>query len=772
MRTTRRQFLKWSGMAAVGTVAFIGCDIRGEELLVESPSTMPEDLVSGLEAWYATLCAQCGAGEGVIVRVIGGRAIKIEGNPYHPVSGGKSFARCQAGLQALYNPDRLRGPLRRVGDRRSELTGISWEEALADLTKRLADASPGSVVLVTGPQRGTLGKVVQGFGSTYGAQHLVHEPMEQTVLRAAIKQVFGLDQLPVFDLARADYVLNFGADFLSTWLSPVFYNRAYGEFRQGDRPRGTLVQVEPRFSLTAANADRWLYIDPGKEGVLALSLAYVLLADHQGQINRRAAEDMTGGQGASYLEAFAPEKVAQELGVGWDAGKVRALAEEFAGHRRSLAIGGGPAGSHTNGLFNLKAIYSLNYLVGNVGREGGILFNPAPPLKDVPASAPGATLADWQRLVDRMRAGQVRLLLVHGSNPAYGLPAQLGFAAALEQVPQVVSCSSFMDETAALADLVLPDHVYLEAWGDDIPEPGPGYQTVTLQQPVVHPFKPGRDDPGTRAFGDVLLDVAKRLGGKAAEALPWKDMREAVRDTARQLHALGRGSVSAGDFEVFWNTLLQWGGWWDEKAVGPSVPGVPPRFDRDAVRPEFEGRPEEFPFYLVPFASHSLADGSGANLPWLQATPDPLTTAVWHTWAEVHPEDARRLGLKEGDELVVETPAGSVRRVLARPHPAAAPGVIAIPTGQGHTVYGDFPVGLGLKRYFSVVGRDRGANVFSILAPKRERETGALAWGATRVRIAKTGEWIRLSKFEGVVTPMFPKEVIPLARLSGEKRGS
>ena len=766
MKTTRRNFLKWSGIGALGTIVFNGCGIPDEELHVQSPAQMPEDLVSGLEAWYATSCAQCGAGEGIIVRVIEGRAIKIEGNPDHPVSQGKSSVRCQAGLQALYNPDRITGPLRRVGARGSgEFEPIGWGEAEQQLMGHLNQqvGNPGSVVMVTEPLRGTLGMVAGKFMDAYGGSHMAFESMEQTVLRAAVKRVFQQDRLPDFDIANADYILNFGADFLSTWLSPVRYSRAYGEFRQGDRSRGTLVQVEPRMSMTAANADRWIYVNPGWEGVLAISIAYVLMSNHSDRIDEAAAQAMTGGRGAADLAAFAPQEVADDVGV--SAQSIEKLAEELVTHSRSLVIGGGPAGAHTNGLTNLSAIYSLNHLVGSVGKTGGVIFNPDSSLGDVPATAEVASYTDWQTLSDKMRADEINLMLVRGANPVYGLPDSLDFRAAIDDVPTLVSFSSFIDETTALADLVMPDHVYLEAWGDDIPEPGPGYQAVTFQQPVVYPFY-READRGTKAFGDVLLGVAQQMGGSVAGELPWPTMKEALRSSAQKLHALGRGSVQAGDFEAFWNTILQRGGWWDSNAKGPAQAGTPPRAPQrlEDARPDIQGPTGEDAFHLMPFSSLSLTDGKGANLPWLQATPDPLTTAVWHTWAEINLKQAEDMGIKEGDHLEIQSPTGNIVTVLAYPTPAAAPGVLSVPTGQGHTVYGDFEVGPDISRFRSLVGKGRGANVLSLLAPRTVNDTGVLAWSATRVRVVRTGEWTRLSKFEGTVPATLPSEVIPVTR--------
>ena len=135
----------------------------------------------------------------------------------------------------------------------------------------------------------------------------------------------------------------------------------------------------------------------------------------------------------------------------------------------------------------MKAIYSLNFLLDSINKDGGIKFNPSSPLSEEDAASDVAAFADWEDLRNRMSAGQVGALLVHGANPAYTLES-IDFAGAAGGVGTVVSFASFIDETAALADLILPDHTYLESWGDDVPNPGPGYQVVTLQQPVVFPF--------------------------------------------------------------------------------------------------------------------------------------------------------------------------------------------------------------------------------------------------------------------------------------------
>ena len=734
MGLTRRQFLTLTGGSASAAVLFAACGVPEDELLVESPLRMPEDLVSGRDNWYATLCRECSTSEGVVVRVMEGRAKKIEGNVDYPVNAGKHSARCEASLQALYNPDRIRGPLVRAGERGAvQFEEISWTDAIGRLTFQLqnlqASRRQQGMVLATGPGGGHAGLVGRRFVEKFGGKYAPYETLESTNLKMAMSAVFGQERIPDFDIENSNFILSFGADFLNTWGSPVRYSRGYGNFRQGDRERGTHYHVDSRFSMTAANADRWVPVMPGMEGLLALSVAYVIVEDGLG--NADAVQALTGGD-AEVLSAFAPEMVAEKVGVSVE--KITSLAHDFAGHGPAIAIGGGSAGAHTNGLFNMIAIYSLNHLVGSVGQPGGITFNPASPLGDISDSSSMATLSNWQETVSDMRLGRVNALLVRGADPFYGLPASLNIREASYDVPFICSFSDIMDDTTAMSDLVLPQHSPLEDWGTDAPVFGPGYEVIGFQQPVVRPFFENRGpELGTRNFGDVLLAVAQglnldlELGGSA--------FKEILQSEARKLFELNRGSVRANDFGSFWNGTLQRGGWWDTNARSSDAV-TPPSELPEFQEPEFEGG-DRFEYYLTPFSQTGIGEGQRAHLPWMQATPDPITTATWRTWIEINSRLAEELDIREGDVIKVTSPRGSIE-ALAYPHPGAPPYTVSIPFGQGHSAGG---------RY----AKDRGANVFSILAPLTDDESGAFAWAATKVNIEKTDDWVRVPKFENTV---------------------
>ena len=747
MDLTRRQFITLMSGSAATAVVFQACGVPEDELKAQASIQMPEDLVTGLDNWYATLCRQCPTSDGIVVRVVEGRAKKIEGNVDYPINQGKHSARCEAGLQGVYHPDRISAPLVRVGERGSgQWDEISWTDAVARLANQLQQLdSTDRVVMATDPVGSHLGMVVERFRSKLNARHVPYEPLERTNLVAAMSQVFNKDDLlyepgrfvmPDFDIENTNYLLSFGADFLNTWLSPIRYARGYGHFRQGDRQRGTFVHADSRFSMTGANADEWLYVRPGQEGLLALSIAEVIISEGLG--DGAAAEAMTG-DGAVDLASFAPELVAGDIGV--EAKTIRQVAHDFATNRPSLAIGGGSAGAQTNGLSNLAAIYSLNYLVGAVGQRGGVIFNPAPILTGLRPAQAGASFDEWFRLVGDMEQGRVDALLVRGADPMYGLPSSAGFRDAAFNVPLIVSFSGHMDDTTAMADLVLPEHNYLEDWGSDIPDPGPGHQMVGFQQPVVRPFFESRGaHHGTRGFADVLMALAQVM--EVDLELPGETFMEVVQDGARQLYESGSGVAGPvrakdyPDFRSFWNGALQNGSWRDESARFDGGPHAPPRLADTFEKPSFDGFPRDSDaFHLVPFASASLTDGRGAHLPWLQATPDPVTTATWSTWVEINMRKAEEMGIKEGDVVRVVNGSGGSIEALAYPHPGISPEVVCVPVGQGHSAGGRYAKG-------------RGSNVLSILAPKTAG-TGALAWAATRVKIEKTGRWKRLPKFEG-----------------------
>ncbi|HEX2203577.1 MAG TPA: hypothetical protein VHG91_09780, partial [Longimicrobium sp.] len=436
----------------------------------------PEEIVPGVPTYYASTCRECPAGCGIHVETHEGRVTKVEGNPDHPVSRGNTCARGQASVQGLYHPDRYRGPQIVETDVGGAPRDVSWSVAEQEVARQIRAAPRGSVVFLTGNYAGTMDRLVDEFVAGVGGRRVRYAPLEDTPRD--------------LDFADADVLVSFGADFLETWGSPVDYAWQFSQMHAYKRggTRGTFVWVGPHRPLTGLNADLWLETKPGTEALIAQALA--------GSLSPAEAARQTGVN---------PQKLERALGF-WNAG------------RRKVALGPGAAIQGRNAAALSAAIAGLN------GRAA-----PAP-----------ADMRPMVQLVEDMRAGRVRVLLVDAENPAYSLPGGVKFAEALRRVPVRVSFSSFPDDTSRLANFILPQSHFLERWDDYTPRPG----VFDLVQPAMRPVF------NTKAVGDVLLSMASDLGialtgGGATAARGWDEyLRNAW--TARAGGAAWRDALKNG----------------------------------------------------------------------------------------------------------------------------------------------------------------------------------------------------------------------------------
>lgn len=721
----RRAFIKLT--AITGTSATLArCGNPEHQLIRFIPD---EELIPGVAQWRPSICPACQAGCGLHVRVMEADAEvtrngqagvvrmnvakKLEGNPAHPINQGALCPRGQASIQITYHPDRIAGPLKRNGPRGSgRFQPVSWDDALAELVSRLDSLADGNdqraLTFLTSRRPGVRHDLVVRFLRAFGAHPpIVFELFGDDVLRRANRRSFGREQLPTFDLARSRSVIAFGADFLGTWNSSVAQNGGYGRMRQGQPGvRGRFVHVEPRMSLTGANADEWVPITPGTDGVLALGLAHVLMAE-------KLRDAGTGGQAGAQIDGwsdglpdYAPAVVERLTGV--PAARLQRLAREFVQAGPALAIIGGAPLAHTNGLFHALAVNALNALVGAVEQPGGLFFMPQ--VERMESRSIADILAE--------EPSPVQALLIDTANPVFATPRAWRVREALEKIPFIASFGSFLDETSILSDLILPDHSFLESWVDAAPESGALVAVKGVAPPAMRPLLQ------TRATPDVVLEVGRRLRRPLTADLPWETFEQALQAAF--------GTLPGATPDEVWMTAQEQGGWWG--ASSPPSPRASSDVQRAAtagaevrfVEAQFDGAATEFPFYFLPYASQAFFDGSLAHLPWLQELPDPLTSAMWSSWVEINTSTARRLGIAQGDIVEIASRHGSLR-APALVSPGIAPDIVAMPVGQGH-------------ESFTRVASGRGANPIRLLAPMTEPETGALAWAATRVRITRVGD--------------------------------
>lgn len=715
---SRKEFLNLLKVGGATTIALSGCGRMARYVTRQPYTEMPEYQLPGESVHYATTCQECPAGCGLIVRTVEGRAIKVEGNPDHPVNHGKTCSRGQATVQGLYDPDRFQGPVQQSTRGSGQFSPLTWEEGIEIVADVLGDTDPGKMAFYLGLTQDHLYDFISELAGSLGAPQPIRFgalglfEARQTLIKAT-ERLFGRAEIPFFDIERAEVTLSFGANFTETWLSPVAYSQSYGEMRQGDpAKRGYLFQFESRMSQTAANADEWIPIKPGTEGRVALAIGKV------------AAMESKLGVPPAYRRVDV-EQAAEAADVSPDT--LIEIGRLFGKADKRVALPGGHALSHGNGYENALSILSLNALEEGDIAGGGVFFLPATSLHEDGAGLPNS-LADIEALVEKMMGGQVETLFIHGTDPLFELPESLGFRDALKNVARVISFSPFNDDTTQMADYVFPDHTPLESWGYQKHILASDRMVISGSQPVVGPLH------NTHATIDVFLAALEGAGGTHAEALDYDDEVDYLQGSVKSLMG-DDGFYEAEVIEGFWSKFLQYGGWWAEDAgldKGSLAQSLPENFTIPDV--EFEAGSEGgHQLHLQIYPLSSLGDGRGANRPWLQETPNAMTTVMWNTWVEMNPRTAGEMGLKNGDLLEITSPKGSITAALYV-YPAIRPDTIAVPYGQGHQALGRYAEG-------------RGANPFKLLEILTNG-AGDLAYGDGTVRVEKTGEKANLSAFE------------------------
>jgi anaerobic selenocysteine-containing dehydrogenase len=714
MDLNRRTLLKVLGLTAAGS-ALPGCEREVHNLV---PYLLPDDhIVPGVATWYATTCQECEAGCGILARVMEGRIKKLEGNPEHPINKGKLCAMGQAGLQGVYNPDRLTHPLMREGKRGDgHWRAITWEEGIETWVAKL-QSHRQSTCLITRPVNGSLATLFDKVMGHVSGRILIQESREDHTLRAATAQSFGVNTLPFYDLAQADYVLSFGAPFLEHWLSPVAYGIAFGQFRQG-RPtvRGRYIQIEPRLSLTAANADQWIPITPGTEGLIAIGIGQVLIQESLTRTASPLSPSMNDIFFSSSLDAIAAKTDILPK-------TIRQLTREIASAGAPVILGGGPASSHTNSTITLTLLSALNFLLGNVDQPGGLQWRTQPPF---PVPAANMTLSSdrhFSALADSFGRADYTLLHLYRADPLFTLPPSTNIEHVFTQARFIVSFSSFLDDSTSRADLILPDHDPLESWGDHVFQDGSPQPVLSLSQPVIRPLY------DTRAIGDVWLEAARQLGEPLSSELPWRSLKDMMQATWVPFLQAQEGD---GPADNLWRLALQRGGCWPDTSLS-SETNLPPEV-LAYEEPQFVGQADAYPFYFYPFLSLALYDGRGANRPWLQELPDPLTTHMWGSWIEINPRTAGQLNIHHGDIARITSQYGAVDAPVVF-YPGLRPDMLAMPIGQGHRTYG---------RY----AEERGSNPLTLIGPAYDPLSGSIATGATRVNITRISSGRQLPMLE------------------------
>lgn len=753
MAISRREFFKRVGVvsAALLPVRYgMGPMLRAAELSYGGRSI---SRTTGVPRYaLPSTCLMCPARCGIVGFVEDDKLVKLEGNPRDPNSRGRLCAKGVAGVQYTYNPDRLLHPLKRAGARGEEKwTRITWEEAYKLLTTKLKEVrerdaqqefvfmadSEGESPMVT--------RFLRAFG---GATLLNGTALHLANWEKALELSWGVG-VEVSDVASAKYILNFGANPYETHpLYVPFIQRLIDARINGAK----LVTLDPRVSNTAAKSDEWFILKPGADSLIALAMANVIM--QLGLYDRDFLHNWVNlptRKLAEHLSQYTPEMAESVSGMA--ARDIRRIAAEFATTRPAVAIAGGGTGKHINGTQTVRAITLLNALTGNLDVKGGQCLprryefaepDPQPP------TPPPSPFSPPQEVIPEIRERKrvVSLLMTYRSNPVFSHPDTYLTGQVLKEeglIPFYVAIDSFMTESAAMADLVLPAATYLESW--DV-HSVPAYEMVpfvTLTQPIVPPQ--GESVP----FHDICMQLARRIGGEMEQYFAFRAMKHYIAGLIAQIDGLVRAggleylrengvwfnatahpqyrsyekkgfATPSGKYEVYVQQLREAG-----SAPLPTYEGVPGHQDLKGGE-----------FILITFQSGIHASSMTANCAWLQEIEH--TNSLW-----MNKDVAQAMGLKRGDVVKVTSRQGAI---IVRVHLTNGihPQVVAIATNHGHWACGRIAQAVPFASADPNTAliwwqrQGNGEHPYPLIPVASDPLGGGQAWQDTKVMVTKIEE--------------------------------
>ncbi|MFA7329988.1 MAG: molybdopterin-dependent oxidoreductase [Candidatus Delongbacteria bacterium] len=532
----RRDFIRISGAGVAGAAALGALTTNWYGLYrdpVEDPHTDGDRVVP-------TFCELCFWKCGVLAHVKDGRVTKLKGNPKHPLSRGRLCPRGAGGTGLLYDPDRLKTPLRRVKARGGDtFEPISWDEALDETAHHF-----NKIKAEHGP--GALGLFYHGYGANwlkhlfkaYGCPNIAAPSYAQCRgprdVGFSLTYGSGVESPEVTDIENTRCLVLIGSH-----LGENMHNTQVQDFATAIRNRADIIVVDPRFSVAASKARHWLPIRPGSDLALLLAWMNVIIGEKLYDADYLARYALGLEQLTAHVAPFSPEWAFPRTGI--EPQVIRATARLMAGAAPATLV---HPGRHVtwygDDTQRSRAIALLNALLGSWGRKGGFFIpskidlpaypyepyqhadgEPGPLDRPAPSLYPLADEVLAQGLCDATVPGlqgrNLKAWMVYGSNLPTTLPDPKRVYEAIQKLDFLVTVDVLPAEICGWSDIVLPESTYLERC-DDLHNPPYREPYVAVRQEVVPPMYESK--PGWW----IAKELAPRLG--VERFFPWKDSLE------------------------------------------------------------------------------------------------------------------------------------------------------------------------------------------------------------------------------------------------------
>lgn len=522
-KLSRRRFLGTSSCALAA--AAIGSQTTVLRALAKTDEQGQAKLADTRDVF--TACGMCVNKCGVIARVRDGRIHKLDPNPEYIKSRGMLCARGNAGIKVVYDPDRLKYPLIRAGERgEGKWRRASWDEALDLVAKKMneiAEKHTRAGVMFASTE-GTFQEhfflqLAECFGSTNTVRH-------PTLCLSSNIQGFSatFGTFPTPDVLNSDYIIMAGANRSEALITPDSIDQL-----KGDGGRRKLVYLDPRFTKTAAKADEWFPIKPGTDMAFVLAMIHVIIGEEHYAKDFVASTTVGFDELAEHVRQYTPEWAAKECEI--PAEDIRRIAREFAKAAPKAVFYPGRRSSFADDDVQLRrAMAILNAVVGSWDTEGGLVPNSVIPLTNHDYLAPwydgvperidkdsAAFLSEkdgsWTALRDRVLAEKpypIKGMMIYKQNVVMSVPNRAKTLKMMEQMDFICTIDICMSDTAWMSDVVLPEATYLERQ-DPLESLSGLVPVVAFRQPCIEPMFESKPNLW------IMQNLAKRLGSEIAD---------------------------------------------------------------------------------------------------------------------------------------------------------------------------------------------------------------------------------------------------------------
>ncbi len=525
VEVSRRKFLQ--GSVAMSVLVGSSASVTG--LLSNEPEKAQPNLISktgtGEAKEIPTLCEMCVNKCAAIARVENGIVTKLDPNPLFPKSKNMLCPRGNAGVAALYDPDRLKYPMIRVGERgEGKFKRVTWDEAytyIKEKTLKILDEEEdnrSSFLFCAG--EGMAEHTFKSFFEAFGSANWLNH---SSICLQTVASAYGvtIGKYPEVDLDNAEYIIMAGANRAEAIVTPDTMDL----FKRTKQRGAKLICVDPRLTKTASKSDKWLPIKPGTDLAFVLALTYVVINE---ELYNKAYVEANFNDFDRYSKhirdnGYTPEWAEAITGI--KANEIYTVARDFMAHAPRAVYYPGRRSTFARNDFQLRrAMAIFQALGGGIDVKGGLVFGKSLPLKAHETFAPlydraqgralrkekpaengyhdcaivtgGGSWIEWRnRFLDNDMPYKVRGMFIYKHNPIINTPGTAKTIEMFKRMDLIVAIDTMPSDTVMYSDVILPECHYLERT-DPVKTFGGATPSIAQRNKVVEPMyetKPVRD---------------------------------------------------------------------------------------------------------------------------------------------------------------------------------------------------------------------------------------------------------------------------------------